>query len=204
MTFEGIEGVGKSTQVELAARVLGDRGRELVVTREPGGTPVAERVRALLLATDVPAMAPLTELMLMFAARAEHLAGVILPALARGAIVLCDRFHDATYAYQGGGRGMAVDAIATLEKLVVAGHSPDLTILLDAPVPVALARAAARKGQSDRFEQEREDFFERVRTAYLARAAAEPSRFRIVDADQPLAVVAEAVRLTLLEVLTRA
>lgn len=204
MTFEGIEGVGKSTQVALAAQVLAERGRELIVTREPGGTPVAERVREVLLATDLPAMAPLTELMLMFAARAEHLASTILPALNRGAIVLCDRFHDATYAYQGGGRGMALSDIAVLEKLVIGANAPNLTVLLDAPVGVALARAAARRGQADRFEQEREDFFERVRATYLARAAAEPARFRIIDADRPLNEVAESIRLMLLDAAARA
>ena len=204
MTFEGIEGVGKSTQVALAAQVLAERGRELIVTREPGGTPVAERVREVLLATDLPAMAPLTELMLMFAARAEHLASTILPALNRGAIVLCDRFHDATYAYQGGGRGMALSDIAVLEKLVIGANAPNLTVLLDAPVGVALARAAARRGQADRFEQEREDFFERVRATYLARAAAEPARFRVIDADRPLNEVAESIRLMLLDAMARA
>ena len=204
MTFEGIEGVGKSTQVALAAQVLAERGRELIITREPGGTPVAERVREVLLATDLPAMAPLTELMLMFAARAEHLASTILPALNRGAIVLCDRFHDATYAYQGGGRGMALSDIAVLEKLVIGANAPNLTVLLDAPVGVALARAAARRGQADRFEQEREDFFERVRATYLARAAAEPARFRIIDADRPLNEVAESIRLMLLDAMARA
>lgn len=204
MTFEGIEGVGKSTQVALAAQVLAERGRELIITREPGGTPVAERVREVLLATDLPAMAPLTELMLMFAARAEHLASTILPALNRGAIVLCDRFHDATYAYQGGGRGMALSDIAVLEKLVIGANAPNLTVLLDAPVGVALARAAARRGQADRFEQEREDFFERVRATYLARAAAEPARFRVIDADRPLNEVAESIRLMLLDAMARA
>jgi dTMP kinase len=204
VTFEGIEGVGKSTQVALAAQVLAERGRELIITREPGGTPVAERVREVLLATDLPAMAPLTELMLMFAARAEHLASAILPALNRGAIVLCDRFHDATYAYQGGGRGMALSDIAVLEKLVIGANAPNLTVLLDAPVGVALARAAARRGQADRFEQEREDFFERVRATYLARAAAEPARFRVIDADRPLNEVAESIRLMLLDAMARA
>ena len=204
MTFEGIEGVGKSTQVALAAQVLAERGRELIITREPGGTPVAERVREVLLATDLPAMAPLTELMLMFAARAEHLASTILPALNRGAIVLCDRFHDATYAYQGGGRGMALSDIAVLEKLVIGANAPNLTVLLDAPVGVALARAAARRGQADRFEQEREDFFERVRATYLGRAAAEPARFRVIDADRPLNEVAESIRLMLLDAMARA
>ena len=203
VSFEGIEGVGKSTQVAHAARLLAEQGREFFLTREPGGTPVAERVREVLLATDLPAMAPITELMLMFAARAEHLCSAILPALERGAIVLCDRFHDATYAYQGGGRGMPERDIAALERLVIGAHGPDLTVLLDAPVPVALARAAARKGQADRFEQERADFFERVRATYLARAASEPERFRVIDADQPVDTVTAAIRQALTQALTR-
>lgn len=182
ITLEGIEGVGKSTQMEAVRAMLVARGVEVVMTREPGGTALAERLRTLLLATDLPPMDSLTELMLMFAARAEHLAQVIRPALGRGAWVLSDRFHDASYAYQGGGRGESVARIRILDQLVVGETQPDLTVLLDAPVAVGLARAAARRGQADRFEHEQQEFFERVRACYLARAAAEPGRFAVVDA----------------------
>ncbi|MEN9727947.1 MAG: hypothetical protein RL434_2313 [Pseudomonadota bacterium] len=189
ITLEGIEGVGKSTQVEALRMLLAERTAEVVVTREPGGTALAERLRGLLLATDLPPMDSLTELMLMFAARAEHLAQVIRPALQRGAWVLSDRFHDASYAYQGGGRGEAVSRIAILDHLVVGDTQPDLTFLLDAPVAVGMARAAARRGQADRFEHEQQAFFERVRDCYLARARAEPERFVVLDATRPVSEV---------------
>ncbi|MGD9603707.1 MAG: dTMP kinase [Gammaproteobacteria bacterium] len=193
ITLEGSEGVGKSTQVAHVCEWLDARGVHVVVTREPGGTLLAERLRTLLLATDLPPMHPRTELMLMFAARAEHLAQVILPALARGAWVVSDRFHDASYAYQGGGRGTPIDEIAVLDRLVVGTHQPDLTLLLDAPVTTGLARAAARADRPDRFEQEQVAFFERVRAAYLARAAAAPTRFRVIDATPPADQVSRAV-----------
>lgn len=201
ITLEGIEGVGKSTQIAVAGECLRQHGVEVVVTREPGGTVLAERLRALLLATDLPAMTSLTELMLMFAARAEHLAQVILPALQRGAWVVSDRFHDASYAYQGGGRGVPEAAIKALDALVVGEHQPDLTVLLDAPVPVALARAAARANAPDRFEKERVEFFERVRSIYLARAAAEPRRIHVLDASDSVSQVAATLRHTLRTVL---
>lgn len=185
ITLEGIEGVGKSTQLAVVARLLRARQLEVVLTREPGGTTLAERLRELLLATDLPAMDPLTELMLMFAARAEHLAQVIRPALARGAWVISDRFHDASYAYQGAGRGESATRIRALDELVVGETQPDLTLLLDAPVALGLSRAAARKGLADRFEREQTAFFERVRACYLARAHAEPARFVILDAARP-------------------
>ncbi len=194
ITLEGIEGVGKSTQVAVVSEWLQARDLEVVVTREPGGTLLAERLRGLLLATDLPAMSHLTELMLMFAARAEHLAQVILPALARGAWVVSDRFNDASYAYQGGGRGVPEATIKALDALVVGPHQPDLTLLLDAPVPIALARAAARAGARDRFETERVEFFERVRSCYLARAAADPARFRVLDARGTVAQVGAALK----------
>ena len=150
ITLEGPEGAGKSTNREYLAELLMQAGIEVVLTREPGGTPLAERIRELLLAPDSEVMAVDTELLLMFAARAQHLAGVIRPALARGAVVLCDRFTDATYAYQGGGRGLAYERIAILEQFVQGDLRPDLTLVFDLPVEVGLARAAAR-GKLDRF-----------------------------------------------------
>lgn len=188
ITLEGPEGAGKSTNREYLAELLKQAGVEVVLTREPGGTPLAERIRELLLAPDTEVMAVDTELLLMFAARAQHLAGVILPALARGAVVLCDRFTDATYAYQGGGRGLAHERIAILEQFVQGDLRPDLTLVFDLPVEVGLARAAAR-GKLDRFEQEQQSFFEAVRQTYLARAAQAPERYRVLDAAQPLSQV---------------
>ena len=188
ITLEGPEGAGKSTNREYLAELLIQAGIEVVLTREPGGTPLAERIRELLLAPDSEVMAVDTELLLMFAARAQHLAGVIRPALARGAVVLCDRFTDATYAYQGGGRGLAHERIAILEQFVQGDLRPDLTLVFDLPVEVGLARAAAR-GKLDRFEQEQQSFFEAVRQTYLARAAQAPERYRVLDAAQPLSEV---------------
>lgn len=188
ITLEGPEGAGKSTNREYLAELLKQAGVEVVLTREPGGTPLAERIRELLLAPDAEAMAVDSELLLMFAARAQHLAGVIRPALARGAVVLCDRFTDATYAYQGGGRGLAHERIAILEQFVQGDLRPDLTLVFDLPVEVGLARAAAR-GKLDRFEQEQQSFFEAVRQTYLARAAQAPERYRVLDAAQPLSQV---------------
>ena len=188
ITLEGPEGAGKSTNREYLAELLVQAGIEVVLTREPGGTPLAERIRELLLAPDSEVMAVDTELLLMFAARAQHLAGVIRPALARGAVVLCDRFTDATYAYQGGGRGVAYERIAILEQFVQGDLRPDLTLVFDLPVEVGLARAAAR-GKLDRFEQEQQSFFEAVRHTYLARAAQAPERYRVLDAAQPLSQV---------------
>lgn len=188
ITLEGPEGAGKSTNREYLAELLKQAGVEVVLTREPGGTPLAERIRELLLVPDTEVMAVDTELLLMFAARAQHLAGVIRPALARGAVVLCDRFTDATYAYQGGGRGLAHERIAILEQFVQGDLRPDLTLVFDLPVEVGLARAAAR-GKLDRFEQEQQSFFEAVRQTYLARAAQAPERYRVLDAAQPLSQV---------------
>ncbi len=188
ITLEGPEGAGKSTNREYLAELLMQAGIEVVLTREPGGTPLAERIRELLLAPDSEVMAVDTELLLMFAARAQHLAGVIRPALARGAVVLCDRFTDATYAYQGGGRGLAYERIAILEQFVQGDLRPDLTLVFDLPVEVGLARAAAR-GKLDRFEKEQQSFFEAVRQTYLARAAQAPERYRVLDAAQPLSQV---------------
>lgn len=192
ITLEGPEGAGKSTNREYLAERLRERGVEVLLTREPGGTPLAERIRELLLAPSGEPMAADTELLLVFAARAQHLAKVIRPALAHGSVVLCDRFTDATYAYQGGGRGLPAARIAVLENFVQGELRPDLCLIFDLPVEVGLARAAAR-GRLDRFEQEERGFFEAVRQAYLRRAAAEPGRYRVVDAAQPLAQVQQAL-----------
>ena len=186
ITFEGGEGVGKTTQLQRAAAWLRAAGREVVVTREPGGTPRAEQLRQVLLERSDEPMPRSCELLLMFAARASHLANLIEPAVARGAWVLCDRFTDATYAYQGAGRGVPDDDIDALVRIVHPHRQPDLTVLLDAPVEVGMRRACARNGSEgpDRFESERSEFFERVRSCYLGRAAREPGRFRIVDASR--------------------
>jgi dTMP kinase len=195
ITFEGGEGLGKSTQAARAAAWLRASGREVVVTREPGGTPRAERLRELLLERSAEPMPPAGELLLMFAARATHVANLIEPALASGAWVLCDRFTDASHAYQGGGRGIAHAHIEALARLAHPDLTPDLTVLLDAPVALGLARAGSRKAScSDRFEAEQQDFFERVRNAYLERARLEPGRIRIVDATGTIDAVEAAVR----------
>jgi dTMP kinase len=188
ITLEGPEGAGKSTNREYLAARLRAQGIDVVLTREPGGTPLAERIRDLLLAPSDESMAADTELLLVFAARAQHLAQVIRPALTRGAIVLCDRFTDATYAYQGGGRGLSHERIAVLEDFVQGQLRPDLTLVFDLPVEIGLARASAR-GQLDRFEQEGRAFFEAVRSTYLDRAKAAPDRYRLVDAALSLSEV---------------
>lgn len=181
ITLEGPEGAGKSTNREYLADRLRSQGVDVVLTREPGGTPLAERIRELLLAPSDETMNADTELLLVFAARAQHLAQVIRPALARGAVVLCDRFTDATYAYQGGGRGLSIERIALLESFVQGALRPDLTLVFDLPVEIGLARATAR-GRLDRFEQEGRAFFDAVRSTYLNRAAAAPERYRLVNA----------------------
>lgn len=188
ITLEGPEGAGKSTNREYLAERLRERGIEVQLTREPGGTPLAERIRELLLDPSDEKMAVDTELLLVFAARAQHIAEVIRPALVRGAVVLCDRFTDATYAYQGGGRGLPVERIAQLESFVQGSLRPDLTLVFDLPVEIGLSRAAAR-GRLDRFEQEGRAFFDAVRNTYLDRARAEPGRYHILDAAQTLAEV---------------
>jgi len=182
ITFEGIEGVGKSTQIALAAAHLRRRGIEPVVTREPGGTALAEKLRALVLAPGNGPVGPTAELLIMFAARASHVADVIRPSLDVGRCVLCDRFTDATEAYQGGGRGVDIGAIRALAGIAHPGLAPDLTLVFDAPETVATARLAERGAGQDRIEAEDRDFFGRVRRAYLAIAAREPDRVRVVDA----------------------
>lgn len=199
VTIEGIEGVGKSTQIVRLSKSLSERAVAHIVTREPGGTPLAEQLRDLVLSARGEALPDAAELLLMFAARAVHLGNLIEPNLAAGRWVLCDRFTDATYAYQGAGRGIAMDSIRQLETLVQGGRRPDLTLLLDVPVLVGLQRARQRnaatggKREEDRFEAERAEFFERVRAAYLARAAAEPRRIVVIDAGRSTDEVAEQI-----------
>ncbi len=193
ITLEGIDGAGKSTQHARLIEHLKARGRSVVATREPGGTPLGEKLRALLLAD---AMHLETEALLMFAARREHIAQVIEPALARGDWVVCDRFTDASIAYQGGGRGLAMDKLNSLAQWVLGDLTPDLTLLFDAPVAVAQARLKANTPNPDRFEQEQGEFFERVRAAYLAIAAADPKRVKILDATMPLDNVSKLIEET--------
>ena len=203
ITFEGTEGVGKSTQLANAASTLDALGVECVVTREPGGTPMAESIRELLLAPRDEPVNETTELLLMFAARAQHLHTRILPELEAGRWVLCDRFTDATFAYQGGGRGVPADRIALLESLVQGTVRPDHVVLLDAPVETGMTRARHR-GDLDRFEQEAVAFFERIRETYLARAASAPGRYHIVDASQPIEAVSDEVAGLLRSLVNRA
>ena len=213
LTLEGIEGVGKTTQVARLSKALSERAIAHVTTREPGGTPLAEQIRELVLTARSESLPDTAELLLMFAARSVHLANYIEPQLAAGRWVICDRFTDATYAYQGAGRGLGADSVARLESLVQGNRRPDLTLLLDVPVSVGLRRAQARnagagglasaahgaaeggpavrgsadggpalRSPADRFESERVEFFERVRTAYRARSAADPERMVVIDA----------------------
>ena len=200
ITLEGGEGAGKTTSIAFVRAFLEQAGRKVLVTREPGGTPLGEKIRALLLEGREDMHAD-TELLLMFAARAEHVARVVQPALAAGTDVVCDRFTDATYAYQGGGRGVAATRIAALEEWVQQGLRPDLTLLLDIPVEQGLARAGQRSAP-DRFEREARAFFERVREAYLAIAAREPQRVKVIDASKDLAQVEQQLR-AVLEALVR-
>jgi len=190
ITFEGSEGVGKTTNMDFVAQMLAARGIRLVRTREPGGTPMAERVRAILLDPQSEPIDPEAELLLVFAARAQHLARVIKPALESGSWVLCDRFTDATYAYQGGGRGLPIARIAALEQEVQGSLQPDLTIYLDLPIATGLARID--ETQRDRFEREQLAFFERVRQVYVDRAKRH-SRFSTVDASKPLSEVQQRI-----------
>lgn len=188
ITIEGQDGAGKSTNIEVIHDYLYRQGRECIRTREPGGTAFGENVRELLLSDGDKAVGDMAELLMMFAARAQHIKQVIEPALSQGNWVLCDRFTDATYAYQGGGRGLKLAAIESLEQLVQGDLRPNLTILLDLPVEVGEARAGQRSAP-DRFEQQQIKFKQRVRDYYLKRAAAEPKRTKVVNANQPLAAV---------------
>ena len=189
ITLEGVDGAGKSTHLDFVANWLRGHGHEVIVTREPGGTPLGEALRNLLLHHD---MDPDTELLLMFAARQAHLSQLILPSLARGAWVVSDRFTDASYAYQCGGRGLAEARVAALEAWVQQGFEPDLTLVFDVSAEIAAARRGAARA-ADRFELEADDFFERVRAAYLMRAVAEPHRMRVVDASPGIAQIQQSL-----------
>ncbi len=197
ITFEGGEGAGKSTQVQRLSERLRARGLDVVVTREPGGSPRAERIRASLLAGEGRAYGPLAEAVMFSAARADHVETVIRPALASGAVVVCDRFSDSTRAYQGSRGGVAPDLLQALERIVVGETRPDLTLVLDVPAEVGLGRAAARRGgparPADRFESEDAAFHARLREAFLAIARAEPERCRVIDATRDPEVVAHEV-----------
>ncbi|MGA9573413.1 MAG: dTMP kinase [Lysobacterales bacterium] len=192
ISLEGGEGAGKSTQNKHIVEWLSTRGHDVVETREPGGTIISEQIRRLLLDTRNQGLNAISELLLMFAARSQLIQEVILPALTAGKVVVCDRFADASYAYQGGGRQLGAGTVAIVEKLVLGNLQPDLTLLFDIPVKLGMKRVAGR-GQADRFETETVRFFERVRSAYLERAAADPQRFRVVDASRDEVQVREQV-----------
>jgi dTMP kinase len=189
LTVEGGEGAGKSTNIKIICDFLSANNIDFIVTREPGGTDLAEQIRELLLTPREESVAVKTELLLMFAARAQHLENKILPALTAGQWVVCDRFTDATFAYQGGGREIGMALIAQLENIVQEGLQPDCTFLLDLPIEVGMQRASLR-GDLDRFEQEKLSFFERVRATYLMRAEQDVNRFKIIDASKDMAAVA--------------
>lgn len=198
ITIEGTEGVGKSTNVEFIRQYLSNKGIDLRLTREPGGTPLAEEIRELLLQPRDEKVSDDAEILLVFAARAQHVDQVIKPSLEQGQWVLSDRFTDATFAYQGAGRGISWNRIQQLEQYVLGDLRPDLTILLDLPVDVGIARARER-GALDRFEQEKHDFFEKVRQGYHHRLRAEPDRFALIDASQPLDNVQQQIAAALAE-----
>lgn len=193
ITLEGSEGVGKTSNIEFIKSLLEDASIDYILTREPGGTPLGESLREILLGEKFKGMSNDAELMLMFAARAEHVAKVIKPALEQDKWVLCDRFTDATYAYQGGGRQLSVERIAGLENWVLGNMRPDLTLLLDAPVAIGRERAGKRSAP-DRFEQEKDAFFNRVRDMYLLRATQEPDRIKVIDASGSLESVQQQVK----------
>ena len=198
ITLEGIEGVGKSTAIQVVKRVLEEKGRDVVITREPGGTAIGEKVRDILLSTQNDAMSPVSELFLLLAARAQHLSEVVSPALVSGKCVVCDRFFDATFAYQGAGRGLDTSIIKSATELISPFFVPTLTLLLDAPVEVGFERIENR-GHTDRFEEQNKVFFERIRASYLNRARLEPKRFCVIDASQSLGEVSSSIELILQE-----
>lgn len=193
ITLEGGEGAGKSTALSVCREHLHAQGIEVVHTREPGGTPLGERIRELMLVPSGDRLCAESELLLVFAARAQHVRETVRPALARGAWVLSDRYTDSSYAYQGAGRGLPESMIAGLERFTVGDTRPDLTLLLDLPVPQGRARAGER-GDPDRIEGEADGFFERVRAGFRARARAEPGRFEVIDASRPMPAVAAQLR----------
>lgn len=196
ITVEGTEGVGKSTNMAFIESWLKKVGKELIITREPGGTELGEKLRAVLLDAKEQSMCDDTELLLMFAARAQHLHEVILPALDAGKWVLCDRFTDSTYAYQGGGRGIDMSRIAQLEQWVQGERRPDMTLILDLPIDIGLERAGKRSSP-DRFELEKHDFFNKVRDTFLARAAENPERYAVIDASPSISVVQQSIQTVL-------
>lgn len=200
ITFEGVEGAGKTTNIEFIAKQIEKTGQEFVLTREPGGTQVGEAIREILLSKNLPEMHHDTELMLMFAARAEHVQRVILPALNAGKWVLCDRFTDASYAYQGGGRGIDISRIAALENWVQGDLRPDVTFLFDLDADTGMARVRSR-GETDRFEQQHIDFFNKVRQQYLSMAEANPQSYKIVNAQHDLETVQNQISLMLAELI---
>jgi dTMP kinase len=202
ITLEGGEGAGKSTVRDSVRELLVARGVDLIVTREPGGTPAGEAIRSVLLDPKLRGMCAESELLLMFASRAQLVREVIQPALASGKWVLSDRFTDASFAYQGGGRGQPASRIAELEAWAANGVKPDLTLLLDLPISEGMKRANGR-GEADRIEMENADFFERVRAAYRQLAAAQPQRFRVIDAGQPLQRVLDDVHRVIVEFLDK-
>lgn len=198
ITVEGVEGVGKSTNIDLIATLIKQAGHDVLISREPGGTAIGERVRDILLDKQATGMAPMTELLLMFAARAQHIQEVIQPALSSGTWVVCDRFVDSSYAYQGGGRKMGAGTVAALDEFVLQGFHADATFILDLDVETGLKRAAD-VSEADRFESEEHGFFERVRTAFLERAG--ESHFHVVDAGQPLEDVQSEITRVMKELL---
>ncbi len=204
ISIEGIEGAGKSTQIQFIKGYLEEFNQDVVITREPGGTPVAEEIRELLLTPRKDGMGDDTELLLMFAARAEHIKQVIQPALSKGKWVVCDRFVDATFAYQGGGRGINEQRIAELSDWTLAGLKTDLTLLFDLPVELGQQRVNQRLLEKDRFEQEKTDFFEKIRQCYLIRAEHEPERIQVVDASKSIKDIQQQVSVFLNKLLETA
>tara|TARA_R110002072_G_scaffold3830_7_gene27407 strand:+ start:1535 stop:2173 length:639 start_codon:yes stop_codon:yes gene_type:complete len=196
ISIEGVEGVGKTTNLAFLQSLLTSKGISFITTREPGGTPVAEKIRDLLLDKNNGDMTDIAELMLVFAARAQHVESLIEPALERGDWVICDRFTDSTYAYQGGGRGMSLQLIQQIDSVALKEYQPDVTILLDLPIEIGLERASLR-GELDRFERESASFFERVRATFLTRAADNPDRIFVIDAGQSLESVQIAIEAAL-------